>query len=787
MRMLDRKLLRDMRHLWAQSLAIALVLACGIMVLILSTGTQRSLEATRAAYYEQNRFADVFATLSRAPRDLLTRIAQLDGVARIEGRVVFTALIDLEGKPDPASAIIVSIPQTGAPVLNVPVVRQGRMPQPDHLEEVAISEAFALSNGLQPGDRFRAVLNGQVRPLKVTGIVISPEYIYTVGSGSIQPDDENFGIIWLGERAAASARDLTGAFNDLTLTLARGADERAVIAGVDRLLAPYGGTGAYGRDRQPSNVFIDGELQQLGTMARVLPPIFLAVSAVLVNMVLGRLVALDRAQIGLLKAVGYKTRTIAAHYTKMTVGIGLVGILLGWGFGWLLGHGLTEIYTRYFRFPNLVYLPGAAPIAISGLLGMAAVVLGGLRAVRAATRLAPAVAMSPPAPPVYHRGWLDRLGTLFGLRQTTMMILRSLMRWPGRAAVTLFGVSGSVAVLVASFFTFDAIDLILDELFERANLQDATVTLANPVNARAERDALALPGVMAAEGVYAAPIRLVNGTRTRLASLQARPSQARLSRLLGADGAPLEIPATGLALAAGLADALDLRPGDRVRLDLLAPPRGTWEIPVSAVIRQSLGQDAYMSRDAFFRLVGQAPQVNMVHLAIDRNALPALQAKVQDTPTIARFTLWSDIRRQFQEALDESLMTMTVIFASLGMLITIGVVYNAARIQLAERAYELASLRVLGFRRREVAYVLVAEQSLLTFIAIPVGWLIGYGVCMLMADGFSTEVVSIPVVVTRRTYAVAALIVLLTALACILVVRRRLDRIDIVHALKQKE
>lgn len=787
MRMLDRKLLRDLRQIWVQCLAIALVLGCGIMVLILSTGTQRSLEATRAAYYEQNRFADVFATLTRAPRSLLAEIARLDGVARVEGRVVFTAMVDLEGKPEPASAIVVSIPPSGKAVLNVPVVRHGRMPRPDHLEEVAVSEAFAEANGLRPGNHFRAVLNGQMRALRVTGIVISPEYIYTVGSGAIEPDDENFGILWLSERAAAGAKDLSGAFNDLTLTLARGADERAVIAGIDRILAPYGGTGAYGRDRQPSNVFIEGELKQLGTMATVLPPIFLAVSAVLVNMVLGRLVALDRAQIGLFKAIGYRTRAISAHYTKMTVAIGLVGILLGWGFGWWLGHGLTEIYTRYFRFPSLLYRPGAAPMAISGLLGMAAVVLGGLRAVRAATRLAPAVAMSPPAPPVYHRGWLDRLGGLLRFRQTTMMILRSLVRWPGRAAVTLFGVSGSVAVLVASFFTFDAIDLILDELFERANRQDATVTLAGPVNARAELDARALPGVMAAEGLYAAPVRLVNGTRSRLVSLQGRAPDARLSRLLDADGEALEIPATGLALAAGLADALAVRPGDRVRVDLLSAPRGTWEIPVSAVIRQSLGQDAYMNREAFFRLIGQAPQVNMLHLAIDRNALSELQAKVQETPTIARFTLWSDIRRQFEDTLDESLVTMTVIFASLGMLITIGVVYNAARIQLAERAYELASLRVLGFRRSEVAYVLVAEQMLLTLIAVPAGWLVGYGFCMLMAEGFSTEVVTIPVVVTRRTYAVAALIVILTALASVLVVRRRLDRIDIVHALKQKE
>ncbi|MDD9731276.1 ABC transporter permease [Mameliella sp. AT18] len=787
MRMLDRKLLRDLRHIWVQCLAIALVLSCGIMVLILSSGTQRSLEATRTAYYENNRFADVFASLTRAPRGLLSEISRIDGVARAEGRVVFTAMLDLDGKAEPASALVISVPSGGVPILNVPVVRHGRMPRPEHLEEVAVSEAFAEANGLRPGDRFRAVLNGQMRPLTIAGVVISPEYIYTVGSGAMEPDDENFGILWMGERAAAGAMDLSGAFNDVTLTLARGADDRAVIAALDRILAPYGGTGAYGRDRQPSNVFIEGELKQLGTMAAVLPPIFLLVSAVLVNMVLGRLVALDRGQIGLFKALGYRTHAISAHYGKMTVGIGIVGVLLGWAVGWWLGHELTGIYTRYFRFPSLMYRPGTAPIAISGVLGLAATFLGGLRAVRAATRLPPAVAMSPAAPPIYRRGWLDRLGRGLRFRQTTMMILRSLVRWPGRAAVTLFGVGGSVAVLVASFFTFDAIDLILEELFERANRQDATIALARPVNAAAELDALALPGVIKAEGLYAAPVRLVKGTQSRLVSLQGRTPEAGLSRLLDADGEVVDVPLTGLALSAGLADGLGARPGDRLRVDLLSASRGSWEIPVTAVIRQSLGQDAYMNRDAFFRLIGQGPQVNMLHLAIDRKDLSDLQARAKQTPAIARFTLWSDIRRQFEDTLDESLVTMTVIFASLGMLITIGVVYNAARIQMAERAYELASLRVLGFRRREVAYVLVAEQMVLTLIAVPVGWLVGYGFCTLMAEGFSTEVVSIPVVVTRRTYAVAALIVILTALASVLVVRRRLDRIDIVSALKQKE
>lgn len=784
---LDRKLLRDLRRIWMQCLAIALVLGCGIMVLVLSSGTQRSLEAMRTSFYEVTRFADVFARLTRAPRNLLAEIAHVDGVAQVEGRVVFPAMIDIDGKPEPASAIIISVPPTGEPVLNVPVLRHGRMPRPDRPEEVAVSEAFAEANGLIAGDRLSAVLNGRMRPLVVTGIVISPEYIYTVASGTMEPDDENFGILWMGEAAAAAAMDMEGAFNDLSLTLIPDAHEQAVIARLDRLLAAYGGTGAHGRDQQPSNVFIEGELKQLGTMATVLPPIFLIVASVLVNMVLGRIVARDRGQIGLLKALGYRTRRIAAHYSKMSVAIGLTGLALGCCFGWWLGHEMTELYTRYFRFPNLLYRPGPAPILVACLLGMAATLLGGLRAVRAATRLAPAVAMLPPAPPLYRHGWPERLGAALGFRQTTLMILRSLLRWPGRAAVTPFGVAGSVAVLVASFFTFDAIDLILEDLFERANRQDATITLSEPATTQAEHDALALPGVLTAEGHYLVPVLLSNGANTRLVGLQARPPDASLSRLLDTEGRTVQVPATGLALSEGLAKALGARPGDRLGVDLLTAPLGSWDLPVTAVIRQSLGQDAYMNRAAFFALIGQVPQVNVIHLSIDETERAALQSSVRQTPAIARFTLWSDIRRQLQDTLDESLVTMTVIFASLGMLITIGVVYNTTRIQLAERAHELASLRVLGFHRREVGYVLVAEQMFLTLLAVPLGWLFGYAFCMLMADGFSTDVVTIPVVVTRRTYAVAALIVILTALACVLAVRRTLDHVDIVSALKRRE
>lgn len=787
MRALDLKLVRDLRRIWIQSLAIALVLGCGVMVLVLGAGTQRSLTETRDAFYDHNRFADVFASLTRAPAAVIEEIRALDGVSVAEGRIVFGAVLDIAGMAEPATARILSVPPAGLPALNVPLLRKGRMPDPDRPDEVAVSEPFGLANGLEPGSRIRAILNGRMRDLVVTGHVLSPEFVYTMGAGAMMPDDRHFGLIWMSEPAAAAATDLQGAFNDVTIRLARGADPRAVIAGLDRILAPYGGTGAYGRDRQMSDTFLRGELQQLRAMSLVLPPVFLIISAFLVNMVLGRLIALDRSQIGLMKAVGYGTGAIARHYLKMSLGIGVLGVALGWGAGWWLGRYMTGLYTEFFRFPWLVYDPGAWPVAVSGLMGMGTVVLGALRAVARAVALPPAIAMLPPPPPVFRRGWVDAMGRALRLRQTTMMILRSIARWPGRAMVTVFGVTASVSVLVASFFTFDAIDAVMEEVFGHANRQDVTLTLDRARNDRVVQDALALPGVLRAEGALMLPVRLSHGTRSELVGLSARAPDTQLTRLMNDAGEVVTVPDHGLLLPEGLARKLAVAPGDALRVELLAPPRETWDIPVAAVVQQSLGQEAHIAPATLFALMRSAPQVNTINLSIDAAAETALARQVKVTPAVAGYTLWTDVRAQFVATVNENMYLMIVVYGALGVLITIGVIYNAARIQLAERAHELASLRVLGFTRAEVGYVLVGEQMLLTLVAVPPGWVAGYLFAALMVEGFSTDIVSLPLRIDRATYAAAALIVVGTALAAALLVRRRLDRVDIASALKQKE
>ncbi|WP_296478687.1 ABC transporter permease [Roseinatronobacter sp.] len=786
MNALDRKLLRDLRRIWVQVLAIALVLGCGIMVLVGAQATQSTLIQTQAAYYERHRFADVFAGATRAPADLVQAASLIPGVAQAEGRVSFQAVLDIDGMSEPATGRILSLPEAG-PGMNLPLLRRGRLPYPDRADEVALAEPFAESHDLTPGSRFKAVLNGQLRELTVSGWVLSPEFIYTMPPGAMMPDDRRYGLIWMNEATAAAAMDMTGAVSEVVLRLTRGADERAVIAALDRLLDPYGGTGAYGRDRQVSHAFLDGELQQLGAMAAYIPPIFLIVAAFLVNMVLGRLIAMERTQIGLLKALGYGRTEIAGHYLKLALLIGVIGVLAGWGFGWWIADAMIGLYGDFFRFPFIIREWGTQALVISALLGIAATVLGGLRAVWSSLKLPPAEAMQPPAPPNFARGRADRWLATLRLRQTTMMIFRSILRWPGRAAITLFGVSASVGVLVMSYFIFDAVDQFADSVFQQANRQQVTLMLANAQTDQAISDARNLPGVLHAEGAYAMPVRAIHGHRTRLTSLQGHFPNAELSRLVDDSGKVVQPRLDGLVLPEMLARALDIRVGDELHLEMLVAPRAVLRLPVAEIIAQGMGQAAHISAAALFAAMDSAAQVNMIHLAVRSDQMDDLHAAIKQTPAIAGLSDWAELRRQFDASLSENLLTMVAIYTLIGVLIAVGVVYNAARIQLSERSYELASLRVLGFSRAEVGYVLVGEMVLLTLLAIPVGWGLGYWLAVGLVEAMSTDMFQIPFHITKRTFALAGLAVFLAATGAALMVRRRLDRVDLATALKARD
>jgi putative ABC transport system permease protein len=787
MRALDLKLLRDFRRLWAQALAIALVVAGGCATLIMAVGAARSLDETRLAYYERNQFADVFAIVRRAPKSLVPRIAEIPGVAAVEARIAKLALLDIPMFREPATGQFISVPDSGEPELNRPYLRSGRMPEPGAMEEVVVNESFAKAHRFEQGSRLSAILNGRKRELTVVGIALSPEFIYAIGPGDIMPDDRRFGILWMSEKALSNVYDLDGAFSSVTLKLLRDASEREVIKQLDALLDRYGSRAAYGRKDQTSHAFLDHELDMLNNMSRTLPPIFLLVAAFLVNVTLSRFVALEREQIGLLKALGYRSAAVAWHYIKFVVLIIATGALIGSAAGTWLGTYVTRLFGEFFHFPFLMFSHSADIYLLAAGLSLAAAVFGALRALRDVVNLPPAVAMQPPAPARFrHRlpaAWrLDRL-----VSQPTMMMVRNIARHPVRAAFTTLGMALATAILVVSLFTRDTMEQLIDVTYFLADRQDATLSFVERRPERVVQDVARLPGVIAAEPLREVPVRIRHGSIERRIVITGRERGADLSRVIDVDLTPVVLPESGLAISAWLADILKVGVGEEVEIDLLEGARRTVTMPVAARVEDYFGIKGMMDAAALARLMREAPAVTAVNVSLDSGALDRLYKAVKGTPLVTSLALQQYSLANFRSTVALLITTMASIYTALAAIIAFGVVYNSARISLSERARELASLRVLGFTQVEVSRILLLELALLAVVAQPPGWLIGYGLAWIMKTNLAGELMRVRLVVENFTYAIATLIVISAALVSAATVAHRLNRLDLVAVLKTRD
>jgi putative ABC transport system permease protein len=782
---LHRKLWRELGLLRGQVIAIALVMVGGIGTMVMAQTNYAALAETRALYYGDYRFAEVFARAKRAPVTILESVREIPGVREADPRVTGYVTLEIDGYQEPITGQVVSLPRPGDPGLNRLFLRSGRLPADGG--EVVVSEAFAEAHGLRPGDSLVAILNGRRQRLSICGIGLSPEFIYQIRPGDAFPDFERFGVLWMAHEPLATAFDMDGAFNDLALTLTREARRQDVIDALDDLLAAYGATGAHGRDLQLSHRFLDTELDQLEVMTTLFTAIFLAVSAFLLNVVVGRLVGTQREQIAVLKAYGYGRLELSLHYGQFALLMVGAGVLPGLLIGAWLGRGLADIYMDFFRFPYLEWSLQPFVIALAVAFALVAASVGAFGALQRVFRLAPAEAMRPEAPPVFRASRIERLGLGPLLDPAARMILRNLGRRPLRSALAVLGIGLAVGILVMSRFQRAAIEEMIDVQFGFAQRDDFAVTFAEPASSRAAQELAALAGVRAVEPFRSAAVRLRHGHREYRTALQGLPDGGDLKRVLDADLHPAALPAEGLLLTDYLAELLGVRAGDLVDVEFLEGHRRTLAVPVAGTVHEYLGVGAYARRDTVNLLLGEGGAVSGAWLALTRGARAGVVAELRARPRVAAVTDRAAMVQSFRDTMAETILTFTLVATLLAASIAVGVVYNASRITLEERGREFASLRVLGYTRREVRALLLGELFTLAFLALLPGFLLGTGMVWLLVQGFSSELYRVPLVISPPAYALAALIVLAATGLSGWLVRRRLDRLDLVAALKLKE
>ena len=784
---IDLKLMRDMWHRRGQVLAIALVIASAVATLVMALSALRSLSDAREAYYERQRFANVFVSLKRAPESAAARLRDIPGVAQVETRVARFVTIEIEGVTEPLRGLALSLPENEDAALNALVLRSGRFPDPDRTSEVILHEAFATANGFGPGSTFSAVMNGRKQRLVVTGVALSPEHIYVIGPGDIVPDNRRYGVFWMHRKQLAAILNYERAFNDASLRLLRGASTETVIAAVDHVLGPYGAAGAFDRKEQSSHAFLDSEFGQLASMASVIPPIFLIVSAFLLYTVISRQIETQRHEIGLLKAFGYSDAAVAWHFIKFALTVSVIGLVIGWLAGAWFGYQITELYREYFRFPALAFAIAPDILFTSAAIALTVSCGGALIATRQAMQLTPAVAMSPPSPATYKPTLMERIGLLRDLTTTGYMIVRHVTRFPMRSGMTVTGIALSLGLLIATVQFTDSITLMIDSFFFRAQRQDVTLRFveprADPVRGEIER----LPGVLRTELRRAVGVKLTHGPRNKRVVILGIDPDSELSQQVGADGRTIDLPPAGLLLTRRLAEHLSVTPGDEVDVAVLEGRRAHTTAQVTRVIDEYVGLAVYMQRAALNRLTGDGEVADSAWLKTDPAQDAALFAEVKQTPGLFTIQLQRQAYQMFRDLMDQNMMTMIWFYVGFASVIAFGVAYNASRITLSERAHELATLRVLGYHKREVALILVGELALLTLVALPIGCILGYGMASLMMELFETDLYQIPLGLAPATYGWSALVIISAAAVSAAVVVRRIQSLDLVRVLKGRD
>jgi putative ABC transport system permease protein len=785
--MLTRVLWRDLWQLRGQVIAAALVVACGIATLVATQGTYQSLLVARDDYYLTHRLANVFVHLKRAPAALAAEIRQLPGVAQVRTRIVVEVSVDVPGLQEPAIGRLVSVPDERTPMLNDLQIVRGRYVDAGADDQVLVSEAFAKANRLNVGDKLGALLHGRWTELAIVGIALSPEFVYEVGSGMLFPDNKRYGVMWMADNALAPAFDMDEAFNDVAMSLSAGASEREVIAALDGLLRRYGGLSAYGRDEQLSHRFLTDELGELEVMTTTIPSLFLAVSAFLLYVVLSRLVATQRTQIGLFKAFGYTDLRVGLHYLYVAMATVALGLAVGLPLGLFLGGLFVDVYRDYFHFPHLTLLVDPALFLLAAGVSLAAAGVGAIMAVRKAVALAPAEAMRPEPPATFRAGALEHRGLARRLPASLRMIIRNLVRRPWKAMLSILGVAFAIGLMVVGRFTLDAANYMMSVQFNEVQHDDVTVLYDEPRGPGAAIAMAKMDGVVQAEPFRLLPAWLRHEHRSKRIEVTGLVPGHELRRLLDKQLRPVGLPPEGLVLTDKLARLLRISPGDVVTMEVLEGSRAVLQVPVVGLVDEMLGLGAYMDARALTRLLGEDNTSSGAYLRIQADAAPRLYERLKRMPVVAGVAVRGAVQQSLRDTLDRTFFFFSAVLVLFSCVIIAGMVYNSARIALSERGNELASLSVLGFTQREVSFLLLGEQALLILAAIPAGLLLGYGMCAMLVPLFDRELFRLPLVIGKWSFVNPAVAALIASGLSGLFVARRIRNLDLIAVLKTRE
>jgi len=784
MRKLDMRLMRMIKYSKGQFISVAVIVAVALCIYMLLNVTAMNLTHAVNYYYELTNFNDIHVQVVRISQGATNELKNLDGIKEVQGRVSVDVPLEVADKNEKVKIRLISLPQEEK--INI-LYRLGKRQMKLAHDNVILLEQFAAARNIKPGDVIYPKINGRVFELTVSGIAASAEYVYVMeNEQTLLPTPEKFGVAFVSEEFAQSVFGYRGSFNELLITVD---DKNKIDDIVDRLekkLDQYGLKRIIERKDQLSHTVLTQELDGLELMAETVPVLFLTVAAIIIFIMLSRIVQNDRTGIGVLKALGYSNFNILFHYTKYALSMGMVGAVIGIGSGLLFSGPMCQFYALYFSIPvikvDIYYSYMLKAVILTGFFCITAGIFGA----RPVLKIMPADSMRPEAPKSGKRILLERVGFLWRrFSFSWKMVVRNVMRTKGRLAFLVFGLSLAYGINTVPLYLADVFPLMFTMQYDEYQKMDYHVEFTQPMHKRVVKDISHLIEVDKIEPKMEYPFELQNGWRKKTVRIIGIPRDTSFYKFEDINNRQVELPPKGIFLTEAIAKVLKTNRGDKITVNNFIPGKEDIEIEVKGIVKQYLGSNAYMDLDTMGELLVDQEMITGVSLATKDNTGMDVKEQLQDIKNIASINSVTDMKNSFLEFMDMMMVSVGVLLI-FGGILSFAIIYNATVISISERSMEFASLRVMGFDKKDVYRLVGKENALITGLSILLGIPFGIGMMSGLAGAYTTEMYTIPLILSPKVFVYAALATIVFVLVAQLAARKKIYHLNFIDALKSR-
>ncbi len=780
MKKLDLRLLRMIKASKGQFISVVVIIMVALSIFISFSTTAVNMRNGIDYYYEETKLSHIHVQLMRIPQSALDQIESIEGVTDVQGRVTFDVPLKTDDEEEKVRIRIISLPEGGGKV--------NRLYSDETLDEIAQGNAilirqFAEARNITPGNIIQPYINGREHSLKVTGVASSSEFVYLMeNEQTMMPAPEKFGVVYVTEEFAQSVYGYKGSYNEL---LIRVKDEDMiddVSEELEERLDKYGVKRIIKREDQLSHKILSQELMGLDTMAAAIPILFLVVAGIIISIVLSRIVSNDRMSIGVLKALGYGNMDVLFHYLKYALFIGLTGSALGILIGLSLAGVLSELYAMFFEIPLLKVDIQYIYIIYSLILTSLFCIASGLMGARHVLGIMPADSMRPEPPKSGKHIFIEKITFIWSrLSFSWKMVIRNIVRMKRRFVFLVMGLAMAFAINTVPVFMWDSATGMFYIQFGQFQKMDYIIGLAKPMSEDVIYDIKGLMKDGKLEPRIEYPFEIRNGWKKMNASIIGVPRDTKFYEFRNEYDKEVTLPERGIFITEYMAKALNIKKGDHVRVKNFIPGKDDMDFEVKEIIKQYLGANAYMDIEHMRETLTEK---NMI-TGVAASSKEDLKTKLEDAKNISSISSIDDMTKTFEEYIDIMLLSINIMMLFGGVL-GFALIYNSTIISIAERRMELAALRVMGFDKKEIFWMLAKENSMITFIAILLGIPVGIGMIQSMADAFNTELYSLPIIITPRTFVMAGLSTILFAAIAQLAALKKIHNINFIDALKSR-